>query len=119
MQLVVLMSIFGLLINYCTCWRVGYNKYWLPNLEWLTSDNWINDNIPKANSRVSFPLDMYHSVGLGFGNLELTGIELPYDGSLILSRNGNLTVSFYKLLNLIKKLFKGNKQYVMLYFNFR
>ncbi|KAK0089517.1 hypothetical protein PV325_006850 [Microctonus aethiopoides] len=96
MQLVFLMSIFGLLINYCTCWRIGYNKYWLPNLEWLTSANWINGNIPKENSRVSFPLEMYHSVGLGFGNLELTGIELPYDGSLILSRNGNLTINNVK-----------------------
>lgn len=68
-------------------------KYWLPNLEWETGENWIGGRIPELDSYVTFPLDMRHAVGIGKSeNLRLSGIDLARTGSLVLSRNGRLQV---------------------------
>lgn len=74
-------------------WRVGQKKKWLPDLEWSTKDNWFDNKIPLSNSRVLFPVAMFHSVGLPTGKLEISAIELPRDGALLLAKNGNLAVS--------------------------
>ncbi|CAD6208060.1 GSCOCG00010334001-RA-CDS [Cotesia congregata] len=82
------------LMSKSECWRVGENKYWLPELEWSKGDNWINGIKPESNSRVVFPLEIYHSVGLpGNSHLQLSEIELSRDGSLLLSRDGTLQMS--------------------------
>ncbi|KAG8040129.1 hypothetical protein G9C98_000699 [Cotesia typhae] len=82
------------LIGKSECWRVGEKKYWLPELEWSSGNNWMNGIKPESNSRVVFPLEIYHSVGLpGNSDLQLSGIELSRDGSLLLSRDGTLQIS--------------------------
>ncbi|PBC34785.1 Protein amnionless [Apis cerana cerana] len=69
-------------------------KYWLPNLEWETAENWIGGRIPELDSYVTFPLDMRHAVGIGKSeNLRLSGIDLARTGSLVLSRNGRLQLT--------------------------
>ena len=68
-------------------------KYWLPNLEWETAENWIGGRVPELDSYVTFPLDMRHAVGIGKSeNLRLSGIDLARTGSLVLPRNGRLQV---------------------------
>lgn len=95
MKLFIYLSIIFYLAEKSFCWRVGEVKYWLPNLDWATPNNWVNDIKPDVNSRVVFPLEIHHSVGLPSNSLlQLTGIELPRDGSILLSRNGNLEVKF-------------------------
>lgn len=68
-------------------------KYWLPNLEWETAENWVGKRIPELDSFVTFPLDMRHAVGIGrTGDLRLSGINLARTGALVLPRNGKLQV---------------------------
>ncbi|XP_057336489.1 protein amnionless-like [Microplitis mediator] len=94
MKLFICLSIIFYLTEKSFCWRVGEIKYWLPNLDWATPSNWVNDIKPDVNSRVVFPLEIHHSVGLPSNSLlQLAGIELPRDGSILLSRNGNLELS--------------------------
>lgn len=99
------------LMDESECWRVGENKYWLPELEWSSGNNWINGIKPESNSRVVFPLEIYHSVGLpGNSDLQLSGIELSRDGSLLLSRDGTLQVTatnklYYNKIYLLYDLF--------------
>lgn len=73
---------------------VGYEKSWIPDLEWETAGNWLNDRIPETDSRVIFPLETRHAVGIGrSGNLRLSEIDLPRSGSLVLPKTGKLEVS--------------------------
>ncbi|XP_076164146.1 protein amnionless [Ptiloglossa arizonensis] len=73
---------------------VGVERYWLPDLEWQTAENWMDNRVPLVNSHVVFPLDTNHAVGMAsFGNFKFTGIELARTGSLILPRNGNIQLS--------------------------
>ncbi|XP_012338896.1 protein amnionless-like [Apis florea] len=73
---------------------IGVEKYWLPNLEWETAENWIGGRIPELDSYVTFPLDTRHAVGIGKSeNLRLSGIDLARTGSLALPRNGRLQLT--------------------------
>ncbi|XP_017756763.1 PREDICTED: uncharacterized protein LOC108548368 [Eufriesea mexicana] len=70
------------------------DKYWLPNLEWETPENWVGKRIPELDSFVTFPLDMRHAVGIGSASdLRLSGVDLPRSGALVLPRNGKLQLS--------------------------
>ncbi|XP_034937825.1 protein amnionless [Chelonus insularis] len=79
-----------ILTDKCTSWRIGQTKKWLPDLEWSTSQNWEDNSFPESKSRISFPLELFHSVGLPSDNLLVSGIELPRDGGLLLARDGSL-----------------------------
>ncbi|XP_034188150.2 uncharacterized protein LOC117607949 [Osmia lignaria lignaria] len=69
----------------------GIEKYWLPNLEWETASNWVENRVPEIDSRVIFPLEMRHAAGLSTSkDLRFSGIDLSRSGSLALPRNGNL-----------------------------
>lgn len=86
---------------------IGVEKYWLPNLEWETAENWIGERIPELDSYVTFPLDTRHAVGIGKSeNLRLSGIDLARTGSLALPRNGRLQV---QCVNFIYSLIYGNR----------
>ncbi|XP_015110891.1 protein amnionless-like [Diachasma alloeum] len=75
-------------------WRLGDRKVWLPDLEFMTKGNWISDKVPTKNSRIKFPLEIQHSVGLPLtGDFAFSGIELPHDGSLLLPLNGGLQLT--------------------------
>lgn len=91
----VALIIFQLIfINNASASRLGGVKQWLPDLEFSTKSNWINNKVPSRDSRLRFPLLMEHSVGLPLtDDLQFSGIELPYDGSLLLPANGKLRVS--------------------------
>lgn len=77
----------------------AFEKYWLPDLEWQTASNWANGRVPEIDSRVIFPQQTRHAVGIaGADNLRLSEIDLPRQGLLVLPRNGKLQVrSSYKL----------------------
>ncbi|XP_066591444.1 protein amnionless [Prorops nasuta] len=69
-------------------------KYWLPDLEWSTKSNWVNGLVPETDSKVIFPLETRHAVGIGKNaNLRLSEIHLPREGSLALANNGKLQLS--------------------------
>ncbi|XP_063978536.1 protein amnionless-like [Diachasmimorpha longicaudata] len=75
-------------------WRLGTQKQWLPDLEFTTRGNWISNKVPTKNSRIKFPLEIQHSVGLPLtGDLFFSGIELSRDGSLLLPLNGRLQLT--------------------------
>ncbi|XP_011298071.1 protein amnionless [Fopius arisanus] len=81
-------------INKGDSWGLGGRKVWLPDLEFTTRNNWINNKVPTRNSRIQFPVEMQHSVGLPVtGDFIFSGIELPHDGSLLLPLNGGLQLT--------------------------
>ncbi|XP_003703705.2 protein amnionless [Megachile rotundata] len=70
---------------------VGIEKYWLPNLEWETARNWVENRTPEIDSRVIFPLEMRHAAGLSISkDLRFSGFDLARTGSLVLPRDGNI-----------------------------
>ncbi|XP_011872566.1 PREDICTED: uncharacterized protein LOC105564646 [Vollenhovia emeryi] len=71
-----------------------FEKHWLPDLEWQTASNWADGRVPEIDSRVIFPQQTRHAVGItGADNLRLSEIDLPRQGLLILPRNGKLQLS--------------------------
>ncbi|KAL0125777.1 hypothetical protein PUN28_004677 [Cardiocondyla obscurior] len=71
-----------------------FEKYWLPDLEWHTANNWADGRIPETDNRVIFPQQTRHAVGITEGeNLRLSEIDLPRQGLLVLPRNGKLQLS--------------------------
>lgn len=107
MHFIFLHCILLIFIKNTIAWRLGEELHWLPNLEWTTKNNWINENIPTLNSRILFPAEMKHSVGFPLtGEFILTGIDLPRDGSLLLPNDGSIRVRFkINLHNLIYYFF--------------
>ncbi|KAG5311069.1 AMNLS protein, partial [Acromyrmex insinuator] len=82
-----------ILISRCSALFIG-QKYWLPDLEWRTASNWANNRIPEIDSHVIFPHQTRHAVGIsGMDNLRLSGIDLPWQGLLVLPRDGKLQLS--------------------------
>lgn len=79
----------------------AFEKHWLPDLEWQTASNWADNRVPDIDSRVIFPQQTRHAVGIGPANdLRLSGIDLPRQGSLVLPRNGKLQVrTIYKAIS--------------------
>lgn len=74
---------------------LGVEKHWLPDLEWQTKSNWIGGLLPDADSRVIFPEDTWHTVGLpNTGKLQVAEVYLPREGSLSLGLNGILMASW-------------------------
>ncbi|XP_044020272.1 protein amnionless-like [Aphidius gifuensis] len=107
MHLIFLHCIILSFIKNTIAWRLGEELHWLPNLEWTTKNNWINENIPTLNSRILFPLEMKHSVGFPLtGKFILTGIDLPRDGSLLLPNDGSVKFSNSNDKKLIKNVSK-------------
>ncbi|XP_011638792.1 uncharacterized protein LOC105428278 [Pogonomyrmex barbatus] len=71
-----------------------FEKHWLPDLEWRTASNWADNRVPETDSRVIFPQQTRHAVGIaGVGDLRLSEIDLPRQGLLVLPRNGKLQLS--------------------------
>jgi hypothetical protein len=69
-------------------------KYWVANVDWSSPSNWLDGLLPETDTRVIFPVEARHAVGLpGNADLRLAGIELPRDGIVALPENGKLTVS--------------------------
>ncbi|XP_012279780.1 protein amnionless [Orussus abietinus] len=69
-------------------------KFWLPDLEWQTRENWENGLLPEVDSRVVFPEEMRLAVGLPkWSSVNFAEVDLPRDGSLALSMNGKLQIS--------------------------
>ncbi|KAG5326348.1 AMNLS protein, partial [Acromyrmex heyeri] len=94
-----------ILISRCSALFIG-QKYWLPDLEWRTASNWANNRIPEIDSHVIFPHQTRHAVGIsGMDNLRLSGIDLPWQGLLVLPRDGKLQVrSSYRLF--LEKIYR-------------
>lgn len=70
-----------------------FEKHWLPDLEWRTASNWADGRVPEIDSRVIFPQQTRHAVGITGGDkLRLSGIDLPRQGLLVLPKNGELQV---------------------------
>ncbi|EFN80333.1 Amnionless protein [Harpegnathos saltator] len=70
---------------------VALEKHWLPDLEWQTAGNWEDGRVPETDSRVTFPEQTRHAVGIaGPGDLRLSALDLPRQGSLVLPRNNKL-----------------------------
>ena len=87
---------YGILVlfMFATKWSFCVEKYWLPDLEWRTAKNWVDDRMPEIDSHVVFPLQTRHAVGMAnSGDFRLAGIDLARSGSLILPRDGNLQLS--------------------------
>lgn len=79
-----------ILLSRCSA---AFEKHWLPDLEWRTASNWADGRVPETDSRVIFPQQTRHAVGIaGADNLRLSEIDLPRQGSLVLPRNGKLQV---------------------------
>ncbi|GAB1859853.1 Protein amnionless [Camponotus japonicus] len=75
-------------------YSAAFEKHWLPDLEWQTANNWADGRIPEIDNRVIFPQQTRHAVGVAAtDNLRLSGIDLPRQGLLVLSRNGKLQLS--------------------------
>lgn len=75
-------------------YSAAFEKHWLPDLEWQTANNWVDGRIPEIDNRVIFPQQTRHAVGVAAtDNLRLSGIDLPRQGLLVLSRNGKLQLS--------------------------
>ncbi|XP_076624350.1 protein amnionless [Colletes latitarsis] len=69
----------------------GVEKFWLPDLQWQTPRNWMDNKVPEIDSHVVFPLETRHVVGMPESrDFRLTGIDLARFGSLILPRDGKL-----------------------------
>lgn len=79
-------------------YSAAFEKHWLPDLEWQTANNWVDGRIPEIDSRVIFPQQTRHAVGIASAdNLRLSGIDLSSQGFLVLPRNGKLQVrAIYK-----------------------
>jgi hypothetical protein len=77
----------------------SFEKYWLPDLEWQTASNWADGHIPEIDSRVIFPEQTRHAVGIAAASdLRLSEIDLSRQGLLVLPRNGKLQVrTIYQL----------------------
>lgn len=74
-------------------YSVGFEKHWLPDFEWYTASNWMDDHIPEIDSRVIFPQQIRHAVGMAkSANLRLSEIDLSRQGLLVLPRNGKIQV---------------------------
>ncbi|XP_029154931.1 protein amnionless [Nylanderia fulva] len=72
----------------------AFEKHWLPDLEWQTVNNWMDNRIPEIDNRVIFPRQTRHAVGIAVAdNLRLSGIDLSNQGLLVLPRNGKLQLS--------------------------
>ncbi|XP_020279310.1 protein amnionless-like [Pseudomyrmex gracilis] len=80
----------------CVILISGYSaaieKHWLPDLEWQTASNWADGLVPEIDNHIIFPLLTRHAVGIA-GDLRLSEIDLPGQGSLVLPRNGKLQLS--------------------------
>lgn len=75
-------------------YSAAFEKHWLPDLEWQTANNWVDGRIPEIDSRVIFPQQTRHAVGIASAdNLRLSGIDLSSQGFLVLPRNGKLQLS--------------------------
>ncbi|XP_011501932.1 PREDICTED: uncharacterized protein LOC105365459 [Ceratosolen solmsi marchali] len=73
---------------------LGLEKYWMADVDWSSPGNWLDGLLPETDTRVIFPVEARHAVGLpGNADLRLAGIELPRDGIVALTENGKLTVS--------------------------
>lgn len=84
-------------------YSAAFEKHWLPDLEWQTANNWVDGRIPEIDNRVIFPQQTRHAVGVAAtDNLRLSGIDLPRQGLLVLSRNGKLQVRII-YINLLKR----------------
>lgn len=92
---------FAILLIFTIKSSVSFEKYWLPDLEWQTAKNWMDNRLPEVDNHVIFPLETRHAVGMAnSGDFRLAGIDLARTGSLILPRDGNLQVSrVYALLS--------------------
>lgn len=80
------------MVAFFTSEVVCEEKLWLPNLEWEVADNWQGSQVPDANSRIKFPVEMRHTVGLPFGTFKFSGIDLSRDGSLAFNKNSRIEV---------------------------
>lgn len=99
-RFLVILIFVGEFLHQVNSWRLGERKVWLPDLEFTTASNWVNGKVPTKNSRIKFSGNIQHSVGLPLtGDLSFSGVELPFDGSLLLPLNGGLQVS--KLISVI------------------
>lgn len=73
---------------------VAFEKHWLPDLEWQTASNWVDGRVPEIDSHVIFPEQTRHAVGItGPSDFRLSALDLPRQGSLVLSKNGKLQVN--------------------------
>ncbi|XP_054009298.1 uncharacterized protein LOC128892783 [Hylaeus anthracinus] len=73
---------------------VGVEKFWVPDLQWETAENWVDNRVPKDDSHIVFPLETRHAVGMpNFEDFTLAGIDLARAGALILTRNGKLQLT--------------------------
>ncbi|XP_078033099.1 protein amnionless [Augochlora pura] len=87
----------------------GVEKVWLPDLEWQTAKNWMDNRVPDTDSHVIFPLETRHAVGMPKnGGAILSGIDLSRSGSLVLPRNGTLQLS--DLRNSPKRISRWTKE---------
>lgn len=74
-------------------YSAAFEKHWLPDLEWQTANNWMDNRVPEIDSRVIFPRQTRHAVGIAIADdLRLSGIDLSNQGLLVLPRNGKLQV---------------------------
>ncbi|XP_076645037.1 protein amnionless [Halictus rubicundus] len=81
----------GILIVLVIRVSFGVEKTWLPDVEWQTAKNWVENKIPEVDSHVIFPLETRHAVGMAkSGDANLAGIDLARSGSLVLPRDGKL-----------------------------
>nr|XP_033329666.1 uncharacterized protein LOC117222195 [Megalopta genalis] len=72
----------------------GIEKVWLPDVEWLSAKNWMDNKVPRTNNYVIFPLETRHAVGMPKTvDAVLGGIDLARTGSLVLPRDGKLQLS--------------------------
>ena len=91
-RIVIFLRVFLLISTAGT--SLGIDKHWLPDLEWQTGNNWVGGLLPDVDSRVIFPEQMSHTVGLpNTGNLEIAELYLPREGSLALGQDAILKVS--------------------------
>ncbi|XP_011161778.1 protein amnionless-like [Solenopsis invicta] len=93
----IVLYLLALLVSRCS---TIFEKHWLPDLEWRTESNWADGRVPKIDSRVIFPLQTRHAVGITeipfiseISGFRLSGIDLPRQGFLVLARNGKLELS--------------------------
>lgn len=72
-------------------------KRWTGNVDWDKATNWLNGDVPVIDSRVIFPLEMRHAVGLPprVDQQRLMGLKLPYDGVVGLPENGKILVIIF------------------------
>ncbi|KZC07963.1 Protein amnionless [Dufourea novaeangliae] len=79
---------------FTTAPSLGIQKSWLPDLEWRTVKNWMDNRVPEDDNHVIFPLETRHAVGMPIsGDHRFSEIDLARSGSLVLPRDGSLQLN--------------------------